>query len=224
MKYCTWVGMTDHHRAPSARATRLPASGTMRQIDAAGGEEGGDAIERLSRPRQVLDHVAEHDRVEAATVQVRREQVGGADVETQAVARVGRGELARLDADHRPSRGRAPRRAGSPPRSRDRAASRARRGARGARARRGPWRAGRPPPPRSPRTRRRRRPPRARRRRESAPAACGRRRDSARCPTAPCRTGRSWGSAPPRPPDPRRAGGTRAPRSRTQHRFPPRAP
>ena len=151
VKYWTWVGMTDHQRAPIARATRLPASGSIRQIAPPGASSARDAVERLARTRQVLDHVAEHDRVEAAAVgRSAVQQVVGPHVEPQPVARVGRGELARLDADHVPAAvARLGEQEADPAAEIEQRAAR-RRGARAARARRAPSRAGRPPPRRSP--------------------------------------------------------------------------
>ena len=60
VKYCTWVGITDHHqRRPMARATRLPASGSASHRTPAGASRPADAVERGAGVGQVLDHVAQ---------------------------------------------------------------------------------------------------------------------------------------------------------------------
>jgi hypothetical protein len=51
----------------------------------------------------VLDHVPEHDRVERARLEARREQVARADVQPETLARKCRRERARLHADRGPS-------------------------------------------------------------------------------------------------------------------------
>jgi hypothetical protein len=51
----------------------------------------------------VLDHVAHHDRVEAAPAQVGLEEVRADHVQSEPLARIGRGELARLDAERVPA-------------------------------------------------------------------------------------------------------------------------
>ena len=212
MKYCTWVGITDHQRAPIARATRLPASGSQSQTRRRG--RGASRCGRAPRPGRgrcsiTSPSTTASKRRPSAAAPCSRSSVR--HVEAQAVARVGRGELARLDADLLVPAALARLGEQEPHPAAEveqRAAPRAWRSMRSSTA--APSRAGRPPRRRSRRSPRRRRRLAARRRRACARAACGRSPRSARCRSAPCRTGRSWGSVPRRPCRPRRAGAARS--------------
>jgi len=60
-------------------------------------------LERRGRVDQVLDHVAEHDRVPGSGGHVGREEVRLDDVEPELAARVAGGERARLDPERLPA-------------------------------------------------------------------------------------------------------------------------
>ena len=219
----------DHRPPAPPEQPREPAARVGEEQDehAAGREQRRDAVERLVGARQVLEHVAHQRPRRSRLGQLGLVQVLAADVEPEPVARVLRGEGARLDPCRRPAPRRAPPPCRKPTQGRGRAARRAPTRARAWRACGGRSRAGPPPPRRSPRTSRSCSPPRAPRRSERRRAAYGRSAGSGRCPPALFRTRAPSGSGPRRPPPPARrsaAGGRPRGMRRTARFDPPRAP